>query len=89
MPITLESIPLNIVTSCLHDSLFALVKVIRFIEHKSQKGFLPQLTGTIEHTAQMASVITTARSKQKSLVITLLDLQNAVGEVHHNLIPSV
>ena len=37
----------------------------------------------------MANVITTARIKQKSLVITLLDLKNASGEVHHNLIPSV
>ena len=37
----------------------------------------------------MANVINTARSKQKSLVITLLDLKNAFGEVHHNLIPAV
>ena len=36
----------------------------------------------------MANVINTARIKQKSLVITLLDLQNAFDEVHHNLIPS-
>ena len=37
----------------------------------------------------MASVINTARIKQKSFVITLLDLKNAFDEVHHNLIPSV
>ena len=55
-PITLESIPLKIFTSCLRES---------FIEHKIQKGFLPQLTGTFEHTAQMANVINTARIKQK------------------------
>ena len=30
-----------------------------------------------------------ARIKQRSLVITLLDLKNAFGEVHHNLIQSV
>ena len=29
------------------------------------------------------------RIKQRSLVITLLDLKNAFGEVHHNLITSV
>ena len=29
------------------------------------------------------------RTKQRSLVITLLDLKNAFGEVHHNLIPAV
>ena len=65
------------------------LKANDFIEHKSQKGFLPQLTGTFEHTTQMANVINTARIKQKSLVITLLDLKNAFGEVHHNLIPPV
>ena len=88
-PITLESIPLKIFTSCVRDSMFTFLKANAFIEHRIQKGFLPQLTGTFEHTAQMANIINTARIKQKSLVITLLDLKNAFGEVHHNLIPSV
>ena len=34
----------------------------------------------------MADIINKARTKQCSLVITLLDLINAFGEVHHNLI---
>ena len=33
--------------------------------------------------------INKARIKQRSLVITILDLKNAFGEVHHNLIQSV
>ena len=37
----------------------------------------------------MAHIINQARTKQRSLVITLLDLKNAFGEVHHNLIQSV
>ena len=37
----------------------------------------------------MAHVINTARTKQRSIVITLLDLKNAFGEVHHNLIYEV
>ena len=36
-----------------------------------------------------AYIIRKAKLKQKSLVITLLDLKNAFGEVHHNLIPKV
>ena len=47
------------------------------------------MSGTLEHTAQMANIINKARIKQRSLVITLLDLKNAFGEVHHNLITSV
>ena len=34
----------------------------------------------------MADITNKARTKQRSLVITLLDIKNAFGEVHHNLI---
>ena len=37
----------------------------------------------------MAHIINKARIKQRSLVITLLDLKNAFGEVHRSLIQSV
>ena len=37
----------------------------------------------------MAHIIDKARLKQRSLVITLPDLKNVFGEVHHNLIPEV
>ena len=58
-----------------------------YIEQDIQKGFTPGLSGTFqEHTAQMADITNKARTKQRSLVITLLDIKNAFGEVHHNLI---
>ena len=37
----------------------------------------------------MAHIINTARTKQRSIVITLLDLKNVFGEVHYNLIYEV
>ena len=37
----------------------------------------------------MSYLIDHARNKQRSLVITLLDLRNAFEEVHHELIKSV
>ena len=37
----------------------------------------------------MANIINKARIKQRSLVITLLDLKYDFGEVHHNLIAAV
>ena len=37
----------------------------------------------------MAYIINQARIRQRSLIITLLDLKNAFGEIHHNLIKSV
>ena len=88
-PITLESIPLKIFTSCLRNSIYSFLYANNYIEHHIQKGFTPNLSGTLEHTASMANIINKARIKQRSLVITLLDLKNAFGEVHHNLIQSV
>ena len=88
-PITLESVPLKIFTSCLRDTMYAFLQANGFIEHRIQKGFLPKLSGTFEHIAQMANVINQARIKQRSLVVTLLDLKNAFGEVHHNLISEI
>ena len=37
----------------------------------------------------MANIVNKAQIKQRSLVITLLDLKNAFGEVHHNLLHKV
>ena len=54
-----------------------------------QKGFIPKISRTIEHTQQLAYIIRHAKRKQKTLVVTLLDLQNALGEVSHSLTPTV
>ena len=88
-PITLESVPLKIFTSCLRNSIFKFLAENILIEHDIQKGFSPKLSGTLEHRAQMAHIINQARLKQRSLVISLLDLKTAFGEVHHNLVQEV
>ena len=88
-PITLENIPLKVFTSCIRNAMYSFLTANNCIEHNIQKGFTPNISGTLEHTTQMANIINTARSKQRSLIITLLDLKNAFGEVHHNLITSV
>ena len=88
-PIALESIPLTIFTSALRKSIFAFLLSNNFIEHEIQKVFIPKLKRTLEHTSLMAHVINRARSRQRSLVITLLDHENAFGEVHQNLIGEV
>jgi hypothetical protein len=88
-PITLESIPLKVFKSCLRNAIYSFLASNNFIEHGIQKGFTPNLSGTLEQTAQMADIINKPRIRQCSVVITLLDLNNAFGEVHHNLIQSV
>ena len=58
----------------------------KYVESSVQKGFTPGMTGTFEHTAQLAHLIRQAKKQQRSLIITLVDLKNAFGEVHHKLI---
>ena len=69
--------------------MFTFLVENNYIEHTIQKGFTPKVAGTLEHTAHMAHIINTARIKQRSVIITLLDLKNAFGELHHNLIYEV
>ena len=85
-PITLESAPLKVFTSCLHNSLHQFLLENNYIESKIQKGFTPKISGTPEHASQMANVTNKARIKQRSLIITLLDLKIFFGEIHRKLI---
>ena len=57
-----------------------------YIETKSQKDFVHGISSTFEHTSDLAYVINNARKSQQSLIVTMLDLCNAFGEVYHNLI---
>ena len=88
-PITLQSVLLKGFTSSLRDTIFTFLLANNLIEHKIQKGFTCHISGIFDHTAQMAYIINQARTKQRSLVVTLLDLKNAFGEEHHNFIQSV
>ena len=71
------------------ETIFEYLKANDYIECRVQKGFIPKISGTIEHTQQLAYIIRHAKRKQKTLVVTLLDLKNAFGEVSHSLIPTV
>ena len=88
-PITLESVPLNILTSLIRNKMFSFLSENQYVEHKVQKGFAPKVSETFEHTSQMSYLINHARIKRRSLVITLLDLKNAFGKVNHSLITEV
>jgi len=66
-----------------------LSKTNGYIESRIRKEFLPKFSGTFEHTAQMVNIINKGRIKERSLIITLFDLKNALGEDYQNLIPAV
>ena len=60
-----------------------------FIDLSTQKGFWSGISGTIEHTKSLTYLLGNAKSKQRGLVVTLVDLQNAFDEVNHNSVSSV
>ena len=59
-----------------------------YIDRKIQKGFWPKVDGVSEHTELLTHIVTDAKRHSRNIVVTLLDLRNAFGEVHHDLIRS-
>ena len=88
-PITLEPVALKIFTSLLRNRMYNFLLNNNYIETDIQKGFIPGMSGTFEHIAHLSYVVNQARNKQRSLTVTLVDLRNAFGEVHHNLIDTI
>ena len=52
-------------------------------------GFWNYISGCIGHTETLTHIINHAQKKQRSFILTLLDLNNAFGDVCHNLLLSV
>ena len=85
-PISLQCTALKVMTSFIRNRIFEFLSQNGYAENNIQKGFTPKVAGTIEHTAHMGHLIRHAKKHQRALVITLIDLKNAFGEVHHNLL---
>ena len=56
------------------------------INPSTQKGFLRNMTGVIEHIHALNAILDQARELRLPLSITFLDLKNAFGSVPHDLI---
>ena len=88
-PITLQCTALQVMTSFIRNRMFEFLSKNGYVEDSIQEGFTPNVAGKIEHTAHMAHLIRHAKRGKRALVITLIDLRNAFGDIHHNLINSV
>ena len=88
-PITLEPVTLKVFTSIIRNQIYEFLLKNGYIESHFQKGFTPGITGTFEHISEMDNIINRSRLKQRSVVITLIDLRNAFGTVNHRLIQTV
>ena len=57
-----------------------------FIDQRVQKGFWSDISGTVEHTESLTYLMNHAKNKHGSLVVSLIDLRNAFGEVNHKFL---
>ena len=85
-PISLQSVWYKILASIMKQRLYKFLCNNDFIDEKIQKGFWPKSDGVSEHSEMLGHIIRDAKKRSRSVIITLLDLRNAFGEVHHNLI---
>jgi len=64
------------------------LKCNNYLDGNLQKGFSRGVDGVTEHSELLGHMTRDAKRKNRSISVTLLDLQNAFGCVHHNLIRS-
>ena len=79
----------KILTTIIKNRIYDYLLENNFIDQSTQKGFWSSISGTIEHTESLTYLLNNAKNKQIGLVVTLVDLQNAFGEVNHSFLSSV
>ena len=85
-PIALTPCVGKIYTTIIKDRWLSYMKSNNYFDTRIQKAFMPSVPGCVEHYVKLATAVSEARSLHKSLCVCWLDLANAYGSVHHNLI---
>ena len=85
-PISLEPFLLKVYHSIIRNRLYNSVSFNNYLESTIQNGFWSDISGTIEHTETLTYLLHHAKLKQRSLLVTLIDLKNPFGEVQHQFL---
>ena len=85
-PIALTSCISKIYTSILKSRWLHYMTSNNYLNTTIQKAFVDGIPGCTEHHIKLLSMIDEARRKHTSLTVCWLDIANAFGSVHHNLI---
>src|SRR6267154_868265 len=86
--ITLQSVPYKIYSSFIRNRLQAFLDKNNYHNSSIQKGFAHGQDGIQEHTELLDYMMKDAKKHHRGYIAVLLDLRNAFGEIHHNLIRS-
>ena len=87
-PITLQSVPYKIFSSFIRNRLQTFLDNNNYHNNNIQKGFAHGQDGVLEHTELLGFILRDAKKSHRGYFAVLLDLRNAFGEIHHNLIRS-
>lgn len=82
-PIAITSILGKVVNSILKEKMLLHCRMHGIIDEGVQKGFMPKVSGCIDHIAAMMNVMRVAKTTKKSFYALLLDLKAAYDSVPH------
>ena len=85
-PIALTSCLGKVYTSILKQRWQHFMVSNGYLNTTIQKAFVDGIPGCSEHHLKLLAMLEEARTKHKSIAIYWLDIANAYGSVHHNLI---
>ena len=85
-PITLQPCWYKIFSKVYATAIFDYLLKNKYVDTQLQKGFWRGIDGVTEHTEILDQILKTSNREKRSIVICLLDLKNAFGEVPHQLI---
>ena len=85
-PIALTPCIGKVFTSILKHRLLHYASCNKYLDLSIQKAFVDTLPGCIEHHCKLSGALNEAKNQQKNICICWIDLANAYGSVHHQLI---
>ena len=85
-PIALTSCVGKMFTTLLKNRWLNFMLTNNYLNTSTQKAFLPDIPGCLEQYQKLLIIISDAHQKHRSLSVCWLDLANAYGSVHHQLI---
>ena len=85
-PIALTPCIGKIFTTLLRNRWLTYMMTNKYINPSLQKAFMPTVPGCTEHHLKLSAILDEARKRHKVLCVCWLDIANAYGSVHHNLI---
>ena len=85
-PIALTSCVSKVFTSLVKRRWLSFMVSNNFLNTATQKAFIDGVPGCTEHHLKLLTILREAQRRRKSLCVCWLDLANAFGSVHHDLV---